>query len=251
MSAANTPSQYMFERFSIETSSYCNRRCVTCLRQRHEDRRAVAPWFVQNLMPTETVKDLLGQVAAIEFSGMVILSYYNEATLDERLPEFGRYAMDLGLRRVLFATNGDTMCEDLARKLDGNFHKISISLYEDNSVERQNWMRSLFTKTQLKFSHGMHFLLAPAQVGEYSQFRCFNVSRNVAINHRGDFLACCQEMVPHYNFGSIYEESVMALWKKKEDMIRTLRTRGGREKYAYCAVCSYGAKKEFVKVVPK
>ena len=57
----------MFHMFELEASSYCNRTCMSCLRNSHPERQAVASWFEQKLMPTETIHDLLGQLVRMDF----------------------------------------------------------------------------------------------------------------------------------------------------------------------------------------
>ena len=240
--------EQMFERLSIETSSYCRRRCATCLRQTYPDRDALKPWFSQNLMPTELVYNLLDQAAAMGFAGTVCLSYYNEPTFDKRLPEFGEYAMRLGFARVTVATTGDTLDEDMAKRLDGCFHDLSVSLYENSNEENKDRIRSLFQKTHIRFTNGLHVHLHLSPTSKYGSFRCFNVSRNMVINHRGDFLACCQEIIPHFDLGSAHDTPLADLWDAKRHLRERLLRHGGRMEHPYCAMCSYGGVKEYVEV---
>jgi radical SAM protein with 4Fe4S-binding SPASM domain len=137
----------------------------------------------------------------------------------------------------------------MAKRLDGCFHMLSISLYENSTEERQDEIRALFKKTRVRFTNGLHVDLHHPPEDKYANFRCFNVSRNMVINHRGDFLACCQEIVPHFDLGSVHHASLEELWEAKEYLRKNLLRRGARLEHPYCAMCSHGAMKEYVEVV--
>lgn len=244
----------MFERLSIEASSYCNRRCATCLRQIYPNRDEIKSWFTQTLLPTDMVYNILDQACDMGYQGTICFNYYNEPMLDSRLPEFGKYAKTLGFGRVMFASNGDYLDEAMAKRLDGCFHSFNISPYENNTEERREVTRSWFTETRVRFTNGMHFRVHDfsgndPELESLNQRRCFNVKNNAVINHRGEFLSCCQEMVPHVNLGNIYDTPLKDLWDGKKRMIRTLVRHGGRVHYPYCCTCFRGSQKEYVEVV--
>jgi radical SAM protein with 4Fe4S-binding SPASM domain len=244
----------MFYRLTIETSSYCNRRCATCLRQINPDREAVKSWFTQNLLPSHVIYGVLGQAIGMGYRGKVSFNYYNEPLLDSRLPDFGRYAKRLGFEIVMFATNGDFLDEAMAGRLDGHFDSISVSLYEDNTKDRREQMKSWFAETQLRFTNGLHFRIhdfeqVEPDLAEINNRRCPNASRNVVVNHRGDFLLCCQEIVPHFNLGSVYDIPLIEMWEAKEEINQILAHTGGRKNYPYCTTCLRGSNKEYVKVI--
>ena len=243
-----------YERVSIETASFCNRRCATCLRQSYPDRDRVEPWFTQNLMPTETVYAILDQARDVGFWNIVCFNLYNEPMFDSRLPEFGRYAKQLGFADVMFASNGDLLDEPMVRSLDGCFDRINVSPYDEKDRQRLEAMAALFTETRLRFTNGLHFLTHcfsgdDPELEEVINRRCFNVARNMAINHQGDCLACCQEIVPHNDFGNIHTTSLKDMLEAKVGMIRSLRRNGNRKHYPYCATCLRGSHKEYVQVV--
>jgi len=246
----------MFNRLSIETSSYCNRRCSTCLRQIQPDRESIKPWFTQNLLPTEVVYGILDQAHAMGFRERICFNFYNEPMLDRRLPDFGKYAKKLGFSLVMFASNGDYLDEAMAKRLDGCFDSFNVSPYENNTEARHIMTRSWFKKTRVRFTNGLHFRVHCFS-GEDDELkalvdrRCPNVSRNAVVNHRGDFLACCQEIVPHFNLGSIYEASLKELWERKNSLIKKLIHTGGRRNYPYCSTCLRGSIKDYVPVVAK
>ena len=243
----------MFDRLSIETSSYCNRRCTTCLRQLYPDRDKVKPWFTQNLFPDYMVYDILDQAYEMGHRRTICFNFYNEPMLDKRLPDFGRYAMKLGFSRVMFASNGDYLDEAMAQRLDGCFHFFNISPYDDNSPERLKVIQGWLKETGVRFTNGLHFQVHcfsgdDPYLKELADRRCHNAARNAVINHRGDFLICCQELVPHFDLGNIYDTPLKELWTAKLPLNRTL-LRQGRRGYPYCATCYRGSKKEYVEVV--
>ena len=227
-----------------------------CLRQIYPDRAEVKSWFTQTLLPTETVYGILDQAHEMGYRGRICFNYYNEPMLDKRLPAFGKYAMDLGFELVMFASNGDYLDESMAERLDGCFHSFNISPYENNTRIRRRITRSWFQKTKVKFTTGMHFRVHDfsgddPELQDLQHRRCFNVARNAVVNHRGEFLACCQEMVPHFNLGSIYDTPLRELWERKTDLISILTREDGRIQYPYCATCYRGSQKEYVEVIQK
>ena len=200
------------------------------------------------------VYGLLDQARAMDGCETVSFNYYNEPLLDSRLCDFGRHAKRLGFEKVMFATNGDLIDEPMAKRLDGCFDVISVSLYENNHSLRRQLLKSWFSKTVLRFTHGLHFRIHcfsgdDSELERLIDSRCANASRNVVINHRGDFLACCQEIVPHFNLGNVYDTSLRDLWDAKGHVNATLGRTGGRRQYPYCATCLRGSRKDYVKVV--
>ncbi len=241
----------MFNKLSIETSSYCNRRCASCLRQTEPDRQAVASRQRQAYMCSDMVVSLLDQAKGMGFGGVVVLSFYNEPLLDSRLWWFGRHAMTLGFSRVEVVTNADYLDAKAAEKLDGCFDEIRVSLYE-KTRERMDALRGMFTKTALRFTSGLHRFThyaadASEQIAEVADEPCHHVGNNMIVNHCGDVLACCDEIIPHFDLGNVHEATLQELWVRKRELVRTLKQREGRRTYPYCLSCPryYGAKARY------
>jgi len=236
----------MFHVLQIETSSWCNRACVTCLRQTYPDRDRIKPWFSQNYLPTETVVGLLeagrkrGNVRRVAFN------LYNEPTLDPRLPVFVRMAKELGYPHVLFCTNGDMLTKRLAADLDGWVDSIRVALYPSREMEgRKGTIRSLFYRTAIRFTGGKHrsthFLGSRGGSGhdEALEFHCRHAAGNLIVNHQGDVCLCCDEITPDVYLGNAILDPIPSLWEHEGHVrvVMGLRHPGGRKRVPYCRTC--------------
>jgi radical SAM protein with 4Fe4S-binding SPASM domain len=198
----------------------------------------------------------MDQARAMGFGGVVSLSYYNEPLFDERIHEVGGYAQRAGFRKVQLCTNGDMLNEKTARRLDGCFDQIRIALYEERTQERMAAIQGMFATTAVLFGSGLHQLThySPAAIREIAggvNEPCYHVGRNMIINYNGDVLACCDEIVPHFDLGNVCNSSLQDLWEGKQDLVRTLSQRGGRRNYPYCMTCPRRRRtKPKCKVVP-
>jgi len=239
----------LFKLFELETCSYCNRTCPTCLRNSHPDKQAVAPWFEQTFLPTETIHDLLGQLVRMGFQGPVCLQHYNEPLLDPRIAELGRYAKGLKqFHHVFMCTSGDFIDEKRAADLDGAFDELQISLYMNADVARRrtDYLKALFKKTLLSFTGGVHipthFSPSFPVLGFADAYRnrpCTLPQKRLIINHRGECLLCCDDLVGNFGLGNIRDHSLEELWfgERHQQIIRDLEVAGGRNKHPYCASC--------------
>jgi radical SAM protein with 4Fe4S-binding SPASM domain len=238
-----------FWRLEIETCSTCNRGCPTCIRNSHPDREKVKDWFVPNFMPTGMVEKILSDAHASGFRGSVCLQHYNEPLMDDRIEQFGRFAQELGgFFEVFISTNADYITEKRAAELDGIFTRLSVALYMDEpkKKERQQWLQSVFTKTKLEFTGGGHIAthfsptfdvatLAKAHV----EHPCSLPLERFILNHRGDMLLCCDDMIGNFDLGNVKDQTIHELWygKKHQKIVKDLLRAGGRKKYAYCSNC--------------
>lgn len=228
----------------IETSSLCNRRCVTCMRNSNPNREEVADWFEQRLMPMEMIKGIFDQAVAAGFRGYVILSHFNEPLLDPRIVDIAKMAKSYRRFYVRFVTNGDLLTQSLAGSLDGVLDEITISLYLPEGKERDErfkWFISLFGKTRVKITSGVHSVVhfhPSAWNVNRENDPCLR-TRRMIINHRGQYLLCCDDMLGHFDLGTFPELGLRDYWhsEKRLKIIRELEQAGGRMKYQYCAIC--------------
>ena len=239
----------MFGRLEIETSSLCNRTCPDCIRTSHPDRAKVNDWFTPNLMPTAMVEQILRDAQAMGFKGSVCLQHYNEPLMDERIEQLGQFARDLNsFEEVFLCTNADFLTEARAARLDGVFHRMVVALYVDEpkKSERERWVRTLFSKTKLDFTGGQriptHFspIFDVAGLSKLAENHpCSLPTERMIINHRGDMLLCCEDLVGNFDLGSIKTHSISDLWygEKHQRIVKDLLVAGGRKKYSYCSTC--------------
>lgn len=236
----------LFETLDLETVSLCNRRCPTCIRNSHPDKSLVSSFFERNFLEMDVIENAFTQATELGFTGKVILSHYNEPLLDDRLPKICKLAKQFPFKYVYFHTNGDLITEDKALELDGFVDEIRITLYmpEDKSVVRAKWINSLFSKTKLTFlipSHiKTHFSSGYLELAEkYKNHNCLEPQRRVAINHRRQYLLCCDDVVGNFDLGYFPDISIKDYWfgEKRVTLANNLQNVGGRLHYAYCTTC--------------
>ena len=237
----------------IETSSLCNRRCPTCIRNSCPDKEATAPWFENNKMPTETILNLVRDSMALGFNGVVCLSHYNEPLYDDRLVELGREIKKMGeFGGIFFHSNGDLLTEEMAAELDGVFDEIDFTIYDSNLQDihnKQAWITSLFQETEIVFCDSKHSIthFSPtANVEELSNRNinrpCFEPLYRIIFNHKGELLFCCDEVFGNFDLGSYPDKPIEELWlgEKYQSLMEAVSKPGGRRKLPYCSTCPRG-----------
>lgn len=116
----------LFRVLSIQTTTLCNLRCPTCLRQNDPTdpfkvQKGKTPLDVQ--MPDKMVYSIVDQAVDLGFRGQILFYGYNEPLLDPRFFTFARYAKAKGLKPGLF-TNGVVLnsknprAEEIAGQID-------------------------------------------------------------------------------------------------------------------------------------
>ena len=245
MTTRNIP---LFGHLEIETKSTCNRVCDSCIRNSHPDQNAVRPWFEDHELPLEDIYRILRESAEIGFHGTVCLQHFNEPLQDHRIGALGRLAKGFGFPFVFICTNGDFITEALARTIDGAFDQLQVALYMDEPVKsrRQQTIASLFKKTDLHWTGGTHIPthFSPrfdvvALANQHRMNPCFEPQKRMIINHRGDMLMCCEDMIGNFPLGNIRDHSMEDLWFSDyhQDLLSGLQEVGGRSLHPYCLSC--------------
>jgi len=198
----------------------------------------------------DVIEEAFDQCAEIGFSGSVCLSHYNEPLLDPRLPEIARLAKSYPqFKSVFFNTNGDLLTDGLARKLDGVVDKIIVSLYMEEPIKskRAELLKSLFKKTDAQMNI-MSDHIATHFSPKFDVEKLANRNRSracpepkirVIINHRRQFLLCCDDVVGNFDLGTFPETSIKEYWfgDKHTKIMNDLSNSNGRLNYKYCYTC--------------
>ncbi|NOS89814.1 MAG: radical SAM/SPASM domain-containing protein [Methylococcaceae bacterium] len=239
----------LFQQLEIETNSTCNRYCESCIRNSHPDREAVSSWFEPNLLPQAVFEEACHQAIALGFRGALCLQHYNEPLQDPRIIELGRFAKTLPFSQVFICSNADLIDEEKAQELDGVFDSIQIALYshtEEQHIKREAWLRGQFKKTYLHFTKGVHIPThfspvfdTAALAAQYVERPCTQPHIRMILNHKGQMLLCCDDVVGNFNLGTFPETPLEDLWfnERHQEMLLTLQQNGGRKAYPYCETC--------------
>lgn len=241
----------MFETLDFETIGSCNRTCRTCIRNSHPDRDAVESWFGQNLLEEDLIYEAVEQALAMGFRGRVVLSHYNEPLMDERLPRIAHRVRSYPFEAVYLNTNADFITPELADELDGALDYANVTLYMNGRVgaKRAKWIPTLFQETEARIimidrrpHHATHFTPAfdlQAKIKVAQGKPCH--PRKVIINHRRQYLLCCDDLIGNFDLGTFPEISIRDHWLgKRKGINKTLSRPGGRSNYSYCTTCPVG-----------
>jgi hypothetical protein len=238
----------------FETISSCNRFCPTCLRNSHPDRIELAPWFEKVYLDEDLIYQAIEQALELRFQGGVCLSHFNEPTMDERLPEIVRKVRAYDeLKIVFFNTNGDFLTEEMASEFDEALDRIIVTLYMDEpkKSERAEWITGLFQKTEVQIitmSDHIPSHFSPAfevvKLAEVARGKnCIEPDMRLIINHRRQYLLCCEDVIGNFDLGTFPETSIEDYWFNTNRPIAAgLRQPGGRAWHSYCMSCPKGAK---------
>lgn len=239
----------LFQNLDFETISNCNRTCPTCIRNSHPDRDAVQPWFETHLLDEDIIFAVLDEAVSLGFSGGVILSHYNEPLMDERLPDIARRVKAYNRFASIFLnTNGDFLTEEMASAFDGVLDHMIVALYMDEPVKskRAAWMATLFKKTQLSIiTNPVHIATHFSPnfpvidlARQHAQHTCMEPWMHVILNHRAQWLGCCDDVIGNFGLGTYPEMSLKYHLEGKHQIMRTsLAKPGGRAWHSYCVSC--------------
>lgn len=235
-------------QLEIETKSTCNRVCPGCIRNAHPNREAVEPWFGDNEMSLDTFYRILRQARDIGFRGLVCLQHYNEPLQDRRIVDMAALVKGMGFSYVFTCTNADYLTPALAGELDRVLDELIVALYQSEPLKsrREQWVRSLFKRTRLQFTGGVYLATHFSPVypveelaKQHLENPCTEPLRRMIINHRGDMLMCCDDVIGNFDLGNVQDHSIEELWysDRHQDLVLALQERGGRSAHPYCQTC--------------
>jgi hypothetical protein len=198
----------------------------------------------------EIIEEALEQCVEIGFNGPVWLSHYNEPLMDKRIPQIAEMVKDFNhFSLVALNTNGDFINEELAEELDGKLDKMIVTLYMDEPTKsyRAGWIKSLFHSTSVEIitqSEHIATHFSPAfditeLIKKNHMKPCSEPQIRVIINHRRQYLLCCDDVIGNFDLGTFPETSIKDFWFGEYHMkiLNDLKETGGRLRHPYCATC--------------
>lgn len=241
---------------TIETAGNCNRTCGTCIRNTDPDRERVSSWFGDNLMSMDTIRKIMEDARSMGFRRDLCLSFYNEPTMDPRLPDIVDMATAYPFRNIFMHSNGDLMTQELAQKLDGKLTWIYFSIYADQPAKqnREQQIKSWFTKTDVRFGTAQHGLTHYGPVADRDSIiaaaldkTCGEPLDRFVINHRGEMSMCCDDMGGNFDLGNVNDNCLYDLWfgERHQRLAKQLQRRGGRRGLKFCESCPRPHQQDF------
>ncbi len=241
----------MIFKLALETISTCNRSCPTCIRNSHPDRTEIRSWFKRRFLPLNIIEEALTQYSTMgedgESPGGLCLSHFNEPLMDYRIAEIAKIAKGYDLFNPIYLnTNGDYLTEEIAASLDGVLDEIKISMYAKNKKDHYEKLASFFHKTKVMLQDGKHIAthFSPkfdieTLIKEVINIPCTETRPRIIINHRQQYILCCEDVVGNFDLGMFPMISLEDYWygKRHTRILENLDKPGGRKKYEYCRSC--------------
>jgi len=243
----------MWSSLEIELQSDCNRDCFFC--PRHGDRSGIrkdsAGKHIKKSMPTWKIFDIIDQVTALGYMGILGFHRLSEPLLDKRYIEIATYAKKKGLK-IWDNTNGDILKKNpaLCDKLDDLSYKITIGLYdysnEKEKKEQKKFWNSRFKKTKVIFSLAAEFplirqntkLFDKKLINKTKDLPCFRTS-GLRIRYDGEVSLCCEDDLCTFKLGNVFDSSIKDIWwsEKHIKIVNSLKAKRGRNEYPPCRNC--------------
>jgi hypothetical protein len=117
-------------RVTIETSSYCNRRCAYC------PNSSIDRITQRNYLTDALYDRILGDLAAIGYASDIVLHYYNEPLADPRIcDKIERAAQACPKANIEIYSNGDYLDADYLERLrEAGLKTLQLSIHLGNEA---------------------------------------------------------------------------------------------------------------------
>lgn len=229
---------HFFNSIAIETSTYCNRTCHYCPNSKHETPKL--------FMEERVFKKAIERAKEIDFSGAMNYHFYNEPTLDERLPDFIAYAREQlpkCLHRLI--TNGDFLTLDLADKyVAAGVSEFTITNHNKNPEAFEKKIRPVVEKypliARVGTLQGIELSNRGGAIEVENKARgtvCIQPLKSLQIDYLGDVLLCCNDYFREYAWGNIMEKSFYEIWNNDEFSDIRKELRRGITRLEICRKC--------------
>ncbi|MBT7272297.1 MAG: radical SAM/SPASM domain-containing protein [Nitrospina sp.] len=229
---------YVFRTVAIEISTSCNRTCYYC-------PNSVEGTSV-DFMEEETFNEIIAQLKAINFSGVIHYNFYNEPLLDKRLPEFVRYVkkhLPTCINRII--SNGDFLSIDLADELiDAGVSDFAITIHDRDGGKLLNKLQPVLKKYPGHISlDSIHDKPLSNRGGAIEvkllnkKNTCTDPLEMLQLDYKGNVLLCCNDYYRKHSFGNLAHDKLYEIWQGKEfqKLRRDLRT--GVANLEICRIC--------------
>lgn len=257
----------------VETSRFCNRRCVWCPNHISAERG------VQELMEWATFRAIIQSLARRDYGGWLAFHNYNEPLANPRITDEVAFAREhLARAGLTVFTNGDYLTAELFGGLAAaGLTQMRVTLYprygHDSTPSHERLWRWLDERAFLRGTEWSEAVLrqGPALVTEkpvaielispdVSRYYdrggtlpalslasratpCHLTSHSLSIDYRGDVKMCCNIVTGHaghepYFLGNVREHDPVEIWESPRFAeIRRLHRRAQWSATPVCATC--------------
>ncbi len=227
----------MFYKFEFEMNSSCNRKCPYC--PNHEYSRGTRK------MSLELIERLVGELAAINYRGIISPHFYGEPLLDARLGEIlSLFRSRVPEARVTLYTNGDLLTQDRYRSLsEAGISTFFVTSHEGREPEAfLKWYRPghddiVFEKmdSTLRLSNRSGL----AHVDRYKvSAKCLMSTNNLVVDVDGNVLYCVNDYFSSHAMGNVNNQGLMSIWDGTRYKELRKKSRAGVKELDICQRCN-------------
>lgn len=233
----------VFSVITIETSSYCNRKCPDC-------PVSFAPREDNRFMDDNIFEKILNELGDMKFNGALSLHFYNEPLADKQIAlRVNRARNKVPNAYISLNSNGDFLDNKLLTELvAAGLDLLYVTAYSENAYKRLNAIAGKATENENKI---LQFRKAPLFIGnragaventfitEPLLADCYLPNSQLVINYLANVVLCCQDYFGDVNLGNVRDNSLLEIWKgEKFKQIRNTLHKKARKDIKLCAKCN-------------
>jgi cyclic pyranopterin phosphate synthase len=229
----------------IETTTYCNRRCVYC------PNSAFDRGLKRNkvMMPTELFRKIVEDLGRNNYCNQFSPHRYGEPLSDPRMPELLQMAREaMPLAWIKLYTNGDFLSPALFHAIDPYVDAYTITQHGPRASKllKQTLEEIGFPHPKISYGTAAGILRNASNRGglievEHVQRKaCGIVMTQLSINAHGDVALCCEDYLGERVFGNMADQTVEDVWTQEERLQVHRGNMIGQFALPKCASCGYG-----------
>lgn len=207
----------IFTGISIETSTFCNRRCTYCPNHNNPTPKLYTD--------EKIIYKFIDDLSKIKYSGWIGWNFYNEPVLDERLMKFSKLAKEKIKKATnILLTNGDFLTLENTIQYKNNGIDVFIITIHDKNTEK------LYQKlSPIREKIGNNFIIKTLEKDELTtragnveidrenlSFKYCDVITNPVIDKDGKMLICCNDYFRETAVGNIMNNTILEIWNNKD-----------------------------------
>lgn len=240
--------ELLFDHVEIETINRCNGVCEFCPVSKQNDTRKLTR------MSQTLFKNIIDQLADINYSGKLALFSNNEPFLDEDIIDKHRYAREqLPKARMHLFTNGTLLTIDKFTEIMKYLDELIVDNYQQELklikpckeiVEYCESYPELKKKVTIVLRKPNEILSTRGgespnrtKMIKYKNARCILPYKQLIIRPDGKVSLCCNDPFGENTLGDLSKESIMDVWfNDRFKMVRSCLYQG-RQNWKHCEFC--------------
>lgn len=230
----------LFKYIEIETVNRCNGICSFCPVNRNEKQRDY------HKMSDELFHKIINELGELNYKGFAGLFSNNEPFLDERIPDFAKYARDrLPDATIFLISNGTLITEEKFKSTIKHLDFIQIDTYIDDDEPEPEYLENIrkWAEEEGVTDKMIFFRISPKAV-RYSRGGaapnkqhpdaiedelCRLPLVQMVVRPDGKISLCCNDALGRMTLGDANDNSLTEIWNSKayksirEEAMRKIR----------------------------